>query len=586
MKLNVLAIMLTGTAVLAAEIREYNLTLEASWIGSKMDGNPRAVLTVNGQSPGPVIEADEGDTLRVRVTNNMFIEATMHFHGIFQSDKYWNDGVPGVTQWPLEPRNSYTYEFKVSDNQTGSYFYHGHFGPAFADGQRGPIWIRPSASRPRPYDLISDDKKERAAMLAAEKKPKHVMVSDWNFDGMEVLIPLFRDAGVTPSCASSIIFNSKGRRFCVSRDELDQFDPERKRDSLGCLPPMVGAQFTNKRECEPTYTDLEVFEADHGDTWMLLNFIHPGAHHELRLSVDEHDMWIVAADGDFVKPTKVQAINLNMGDRISVLVPLDQTAGEYAIRASSIVEEHIIQGIAILRYAGIDERRQDGVMLVPDSKPHINLIGNTINGGRMMDELDDLAAFPPRSPPPTADHEFKFVVNQTAPSTWVLASEPHQGFRQQMPPILWNQQSMGPTSFGGLKNGSVVDIIYENAAYGDHPFHKHNHKAFIIGRGDGFWRWKNVAEAIKDSPQNFNMIDPPLRDGARLAKEHGSWTVIRYTINFPALSMLHCHKIAHFAGGQQIVLMEGAEAMAPLPEYVKNLVHADFVPSNRYGPLD
>lgn len=39
---------------------------------------------------------------------------------------------------------------------------------------------------------------------------------------------------------------------------------------------------------------------------MWLNFIHPGAHHELRISVDEHDMWIVAADGDFVKPKKVQ----------------------------------------------------------------------------------------------------------------------------------------------------------------------------------------------------------------------------------------------------------------------------------------
>jgi hypothetical protein len=68
--------------------------------------------------------------------------------------------------------------------------------------------------------------------------------------------------------------------------------------------------------------------------------------------------------------------------------------------------------------------------------------------------------------------------------------------------------------------------------------------------------------------------------------------------------MLHCHKIgkyceiltscshdadyfqAHFAGGQQIVLMEGAESMAPLPDYVKNLVHAEFVPLMRYGPLD
>ena len=118
------------------------------------------------------------------------------------------------------------------------------------------------------------------------------------------------------------------------------------------------------------------------------------------------------------------------------------------------------------------------------------------------------------------------------------------------------------------------------------PFHKHNHKTWIIGQGDGFFKWPDVATAIKEVPESFNMVNPPLRDGARLRKENGAWTVVRYTVSFPALSMLHCHKIAHFAGGQQIVLMEGGEAMPPLPEEVKSLTHADFVPPLRYGPLD
>lgn len=435
------------------------------------DGNPRSVLTINGQSPGPLIEVDEGDTLRVRVTNNGFVEATMHWHGVFQSDKYWNDGVPGVTQYPIEPRGSYVYEM-TPRNQTGIYFYHGHFGPAFADGQRGPLWIRPAPSRPRPYSLISDSKDEVDAMLEAEKNPKHALVSDWAFEGMEVLIPMYRDAGVEPSCAASIIFNDKGRTICTPRKELDRYDPDRQRDSLGCLPPLAGLEFTNPRECKDTYSDLEVFEASPGMKYMFINFVHPGSHHELRISIDEHDMYIVAADGDFVRPTKVQAININMGDRISVIVPLDQSAAEYAIRASSVVIEQFQQGIAILRYAGVEENRIAGIMQVPNTKPHIDLVGDMIGSGRMMEELSDLAAFPARSPPPTSDHQFKFVVNRTSPNTWVLASAPHQGFRQQIPPILWNEDSMGKTSFKAPHNGSVVDIIYENAATGDHPFHK------------------------------------------------------------------------------------------------------------------
>lgn len=275
-----------------------------------------------------------------------------------------------------------------------------------------------------------------------------------------------------------------------------------------------------------------------------------------------------------------------MGDRISVLVKLDQKPGDYAIRAVSVVPEQIIEGFAVLRYAGVDEVRETGVMPVPTTKPHIDLVGEMIGDGTMMDELKDLSPFPARPPPAESDKTFRFVVNRTDASTWVLASAAHQGFRQQMPPILWNKNSMGPTSFGGLRNGSTVDIIYENAHVGDHPFHKHNHKTWIIGQGDGFFRWPDVASALEEVPEAFNMVDPPFRDGARLRKENGAWTVVRYTIAWPALSMLHCHKIAHFAGGQQIVLMEGAEAMPPLPEDIKSLTHADFVPPLRYGPLD
>lgn len=69
---------------------------------------------------------------------------------------------------------------------------------------------------------------------------------------------------------------------------------------------------------------------------------------------------------------------------------------------------------------------------------------------------------------------------------------------------------------------------------------RHNHKAFIIGVGHGYFRWPDVETAMKEVPENFNVVNPPLRDGARLAKGEGSWTVIRYQITFPAMSMLHC----------------------------------------------
>lgn len=56
------------------------------------------MFMINDDSPGPVIEGDEGDTFHVTVRNKLSAEVTMHWHGVYQVDHPWNDGVPGVTQ--------------------------------------------------------------------------------------------------------------------------------------------------------------------------------------------------------------------------------------------------------------------------------------------------------------------------------------------------------------------------------------------------------------------------------------------------------------------------------------------------------
>jgi FtsP/CotA-like multicopper oxidase with cupredoxin domain len=168
-----------------------------------------------------------------------------------------------------------------------------------------------------------------------------------------------------------------------------------------------------------------------------------------------------------------------------------------------------------------------------------------------MDETK-LAPFPKRPPPPTSDQTVKLFINMTGPSAWSLGLGSHQAFRQQLPPLLWQENSRGSTTLGAqntLRNGSVVDIIFENGANvtTQHPFHKHNHKAWIIGTGHDGFPWATVQEAIDAGAADyFNLKNPPIRDGCRLGNATGDWTVIRYDITFPAASMLHCHMIHHF----------------------------------------
>ena len=78
---------------------------------------------VNGTYPGPLIEACWGDNITVHVTN--YVEhngSTIHWHGLRQLGTNSADGVNGVTQCPIAPGQTYTYNFRAQ--QYGHTWYH------------------------------------------------------------------------------------------------------------------------------------------------------------------------------------------------------------------------------------------------------------------------------------------------------------------------------------------------------------------------------------------------------------------------------------------------------------------------------
>lgn len=75
----------------------------------------------NKQLPGPVLRANAGDTLVVRVTNNLPEATTIHWHGICLPASM--DGTHGV-QKPIEPGEVFEYRFVVPD--AGTFWYHSH----------------------------------------------------------------------------------------------------------------------------------------------------------------------------------------------------------------------------------------------------------------------------------------------------------------------------------------------------------------------------------------------------------------------------------------------------------------------------
>ena len=76
----------------------------------------------NGTTPGPTIQVTQGDRVRIHVENKLPESTSMHWHGLEVPIE--QDGVPFISQKPIAPRETYTYEFTV--HQEGTFFYHAH----------------------------------------------------------------------------------------------------------------------------------------------------------------------------------------------------------------------------------------------------------------------------------------------------------------------------------------------------------------------------------------------------------------------------------------------------------------------------
>jgi manganese oxidase len=105
--------------------------------------------TYNGTVPGPEIRVTEGDRVRIFVHNDMDESTAIHWHGL--KVPIDQDGVPFITQPPIKPGESFTYEFEAKP--VGTHIYHSHYNGAeqVARGQIGAFIVEPkdSASRPQ-----------------------------------------------------------------------------------------------------------------------------------------------------------------------------------------------------------------------------------------------------------------------------------------------------------------------------------------------------------------------------------------------------------------------------------------------------
>jgi len=98
----------------------------------------------NGSAPGPTIQVNQGDRVRIIVDNHLPEPFSMHWHGF--EIPHNMDGAPGTSQDPIKPGGRFVYEFTL--HQEGTYFYHSHLAMQEMIGMLGAFIMHPK----QPYD--------------------------------------------------------------------------------------------------------------------------------------------------------------------------------------------------------------------------------------------------------------------------------------------------------------------------------------------------------------------------------------------------------------------------------------------------
>ena len=188
----------------------------------------------NGLTPGPTIEAVEGDRIRILVSNELPEHTSIHWHGIFLSNGM--DGVGGLTQKQIMPGETYAYEFTLE--QHGTYMYHPHADETvqLAMGMMGFFIIHPRVPPDPPID------RDFCIFLAewhidpGTSKPNPHIMTDFNtftfnsraFPGTEHLI-VKKDDRVRLRIANlsmdSHPMHIHGHRFWIVETDGGQLDP-------------------------------------------------------------------------------------------------------------------------------------------------------------------------------------------------------------------------------------------------------------------------------------------------------------------------------------------------------------------------
>jgi FtsP/CotA-like multicopper oxidase with cupredoxin domain len=156
--------------------RIHDIALEAKPSRLKLFGpdGPESTLWTYGDELFPVLRLKRGDRLRATLRNSLAEHTSIHWHGVRVPNDM--DGVQYVTQRPVAPGESFTYDFPVSD--TGTFFFHPHCNEVgqVGHGLAGVLIVEGDESQAFDDEVV-------------------IIAKDWRLDADGSFLPFSTDSG-------------------------------------------------------------------------------------------------------------------------------------------------------------------------------------------------------------------------------------------------------------------------------------------------------------------------------------------------------------------------------------------------------
>ncbi|KAG5093789.1 hypothetical protein JHK84_049377 [Glycine max] len=468
------------------------------------------------------------------------------WHGLRMLRNPWADGPSYVTQCPIQPGGSYTYRFRIRD-QEGTLWWHAHTGFLRATVY-GAFIIYPRLGSPYPFSM---PKQEVPLLLANEL----------------------------------LIYSAINRLYCDDATgewfDTDLVLLQRQADFAG-LPPNTSVAYTINGQPGDLYRcssqETVRVPVDAGET-IMLRIISSTLNQELFFSIANHTMTVVGTDAAYTKPFKTTVLMIGPGQTFNVIVTADQPPGFYYMAAHAY--ESAVNApfdntttTAILEYRSTRRRNQNRSRPVLPALPAFNdtptatAFTARIRGltrVRVFKKVDVNLYFivglglinctNPNSPRCQGPNGTRFTasmnnVSFVLPSTTSLMQAYYEGipgvfttdfppvpplqfdYTGNVPPGLWTP-SRG-TKLYKVKYGSKVQIVLQDTSIvttEEHPMHVHGFHFFVVGSGFG-----NFNPAT--DPLKFNLVDPPVRN--TIGTPPGGWVAIRFVADNPGNLLYYC----------------------------------------------